>query len=154
MLPRTLSHICVGKKIKGGVVVVGLLDSRQLDVQASNFRLNMSHNAEAVVHEPLDVNLVTQRWLKIQSSSLLVLKLSAYIKVAEITMVQVLCLVEDERTFSNLAFMKSKLRSKLTTHLDLCVRMFTQNFYNVNNFRYDAGIVAWNEVYIRYHTGC
>jgi hypothetical protein len=58
----------------------------------------------------------------------LVLKLNENIKVAKITMVQVLGLVEDERTFSNLAFMKSKFRSKLTTHLDLCVCMFIQFF--------------------------
>jgi hypothetical protein len=99
---------CVGKKIKGGVVVAGLLDSQQLDVQASYFTLTMSHNAEVVMHEPSDVNLVTRMWLKIQSSLLLVLKLSEYIKVTEITLMQVLSLVEDEKTFSNLAFMKSE----------------------------------------------
>jgi hypothetical protein len=32
--------------------------------------------------------------------------------------------VGDERCFFNLGFMKSKLRNKLTTHLDLVVRMF------------------------------
>jgi hypothetical protein len=63
-------------------------------------------------------------WLKIQSFTLLVLKLSKYIKVVEITMVQILGSIEDERTFSNLVFMKSKLHKKLTTHLNLCVRMF------------------------------
>jgi hypothetical protein len=39
-------------------------------------------------------------------------------------MVQILGSIEDERTFSNLVFMKSKLHKKLTTHLNLCVRMF------------------------------
>jgi hypothetical protein len=48
-------------------------------------------------------------------------------------MVQVLGLVEDERTFNNLAFTKSKLHNKLTTHLNLCMCMFTQIFYNVSN---------------------
>ncbi len=84
----------------------------------------MSHNVEAVVHEPSNVNLVTRMWLKIQSFPLLVLKLSEYIKVVEIAMVQVLGLIEDERTFNNLVFMKSKMRTRLTTHLDLCVCMF------------------------------
>ncbi len=90
------------------------------------------------MHEPSDVNPVTRMWLKIQSSPLLVLKLSEYIKVDEIIMLQVLGLVEDEKTFNNLPFMKSKLHNKLTTHLDLCVHLFTQIFYNVNNFSYDA----------------
>jgi hypothetical protein len=66
--------------------------------------------------------------------SLLVLKLREYVKVVEIAMVQVLGLVQDEMTFNNLAFMKSKLGNIITTHLNLCVRMFTQNFYNVSNF--------------------
>jgi len=38
-----------GKRIKGGVVVVGLLDSQHLDVQASYFILTMSHNVKAVM---------------------------------------------------------------------------------------------------------
>jgi len=32
-------------------VVLGLLDSRLLDVQASYFKLNMTHNVEVVVQE-------------------------------------------------------------------------------------------------------
>ncbi len=59
-------------------------------MQASYFTLTMGHNAEVVMHEPSDVNLVTRMWLKIQSSLLLVLKLNEYIKVAEITLMQVL----------------------------------------------------------------
>ncbi len=142
---------CVGKKIKGGVVIVGLLDSRQLDVQVSYFRLTMSHNVEAMMQKPSNVNMVIQMWLENQSSPLLVLKLNEYINIVEIVMVQVLGSIEDERTFSNLTFMKSKLCNKLTAHIDLCVCMFTYNFYNVSNFPYDAAIVAWKEVCIRYH---
>jgi transcriptional antiterminator len=100
------------------------------------------------------VNLVIRMWLKIQFSPLLILKLSEYIKVVEIAMVQIFGLVEDERTFNNLAFMKNKLHNRLTTHLNLCVRMFTHNFYNVNNFPYDAAITTWKEVCIRYHVDC
>ncbi len=73
------------------------------------------------------MNPIIRMWSRIQSSPLLVLKVNEYIKVAEIVMVQVLGSVEDERTFSNLAFMNNKLHNKLTTHLDLCV-MFIQNF--------------------------
>jgi hypothetical protein len=62
----------------------------------------MSHNVEVVMQEPSNVNPITQMWLKIQSFPLLVLKLIEYIKVVEIVMVQVLGLVEDERTFNNL----------------------------------------------------
>jgi hypothetical protein len=70
-------------------------------------------------------------------------------KVTKIAMVQVLGLVEDGKTLSNLAFMKSKLHNQLITHFDFCVQMFTQFFYNVINFLYDAAIATWKEICIR-----
>jgi predicted nucleotidyltransferase len=39
-------------------------------------------------------------------------------------MIQVLGFVEDEKTFSNLLFMKNKLQNWLATQIDLCVKMF------------------------------
>jgi hypothetical protein len=49
-------------------------------------------------------------------------------EVAKIVMVQVLSLVENERTFNNLAFRKNKLHKLLATHLKLCVcKTFTQS---------------------------
>jgi len=71
----------VDKKLKKGFIVFGLLDSRQLDVQAFHFKLTMSHNVEAMMWESKYANLVTHMWLKIQSSTLLVQKLSEYMKV-------------------------------------------------------------------------
>ncbi len=64
-------------------------------------------------------------------------------KVVDIVMVQVLDSVEGERTFNNLIFMKSKLHNQLTTHLNLCVRVFTQNFYNVT---YDTTTTTWKKL--------
>ncbi len=66
-------------------------------------------------------------------------------------MVQVLGLMEDERTFNNLAFMKSKLHNQLITHFDLCVCMFTCNFYTISNVLHNATIVKCKEVCIKYH---
>ncbi len=51
--------------------------------------------------------------------------------------------VEDERCFSTLAFMKSKLHNRLTTHLPLVVRMFAQWFYTLQNFSYVECIEQW-----------
>jgi hypothetical protein len=45
-------------------------------------------------------------------------KLSEYMKVVKIAMVQVLRLVKDERTFNNLSFMKSKFHNWLSTHFN------------------------------------
>jgi ABC-type bacteriocin/lantibiotic exporter with double-glycine peptidase domain len=64
--------------------------------------------------------------MRINSSLILNEKLSEYNKLAEITMVQVLGSIEDERTFNNLSFMKNEFQNRLTTHLDLWVRRFSQ----------------------------
>jgi len=51
--------------------------------------------------------------------------------------------VEDERCFSNQGFMKSKLRNRLTTHLDLVVKMFVQNSFTSNTFPFVVAMSSW-----------
>lgn len=77
-------------------------------------------------------------------------KFNEYIKLVEISMVQVLCSIEDERTFSDLSFMMNKLWNQFTIHLDLCVRMFGQKNFTLFNFHYDEAIALWKEVIMRY----
>jgi hypothetical protein len=48
--------LCVNKRLKRRFIVLRLLDSRQLDVQASHFRLTMNHNVEGMMHDSKDVN--------------------------------------------------------------------------------------------------
>jgi hypothetical protein len=50
--------------------------------------------------------------------------------------------VEDDRIFSTLMFMKTRLRNRLCEHLDLVVCMFAQPFYTVDTFPYDDAITA------------
>lgn len=64
-------------------------------------------------------------------------------KLAKLAMVQVIGSVEDERCFFTLAFMKSILCNKLTTHLPLVVHMFAQHFYTIQNFPYGECIEQW-----------
>jgi len=85
----------------------------------------MSHNVEPIMVKSFDNNFVSRLWMKIISFPILICKLSEYKKLVEIAMVRVLGFVEDERTFSNLTFMKNRLRNRLTTHLDVCVCMFS-----------------------------
>jgi hypothetical protein len=46
----------------------------------------------------------------------------------------ILGFVEDERCFSTLSFLKSKLHNHLIKHLDLVVMMFTQEHYTLDSF--------------------
>ncbi len=57
-------------------------------------------------------------------------------KLVELAIVQVVGIVGDEHCFPILAFMKSKLCNKLTTHLPLVMHMFVQHFYTTHNFFY------------------
>ncbi len=72
------------------------------------------------------------------------------IKLVKIAMLQVLESIENERTFSNLSFMKNKLQNQLIIHVDLCVRMFSHNFFILSNFYYDEAIALWKEVAMKY----
>ena len=80
-----------------------------------------------------------------RTNGLLLNRLSEFIKVAEIAITAILCSVEDERTFSNLAFIKSKLRNRLGVHLDTCVRLFSQGFYSQDTFPYHEAITLWRD---------
>lgn len=46
--------------------------------------------------------------------------------------------------------MKSKLRNRLTTHLDLVICMFSQHFHTFKNFFYDVAIKEWKEMSTQY----
>ena len=47
--------------------------------------------------------------------------------------------VEDERMFSALSLLKSKLRNKLDKHMDTCLRLYVTK-YNINNFPYERAL--------------
>jgi hypothetical protein len=126
------------------------LDICNLELQSSFLKITMISNAQAAMALPMTENPMSQLWRKLSSNALISAKLSEFMKVAEIAHVQVLGSVEDERTFSSLSFLKSKLRNRLTTHLDLVVRMFAQDFYTLNNFPYQTAIIDWKAQNVRY----
>jgi len=71
-----------------------------------------------------DKNLVSKLWMKIRSSPIMAHKLSECIKLDEIVLIQVLGFVKDERTFNNLAYMKTSYKI-VWQHILLCVCMFS-----------------------------
>jgi hypothetical protein len=54
--------------------------------------------------------------------------------------------MEEEHIFNILSFLKSKLRNKLTIHLDLCTLL--QHFYAFENFWFDVVIHKWKEMHV------
>jgi hypothetical protein len=75
-------------------------------------------------------------WRLLIASQVLVCSFLKYVKLVEMAIVQIVGNVKDECCFFTLAFMKSKLRNKLTTHLPLVVWMFAHQFYILQNFPY------------------
>jgi len=53
--------------------------------------------------------------------------------------------MEDEHTFSTLAFMKDKLCNRLGPRLNMIVCMFAQEFFIQGNFPYHEAITNWKE---------
>jgi hypothetical protein len=66
-------------------------------------------------------------------------------KLIKLAIIMVLGSVEDETTFSTFTFMKLKLRNQLTTHLNLVVRMYAQDFFTLQSFPLYTAITEWNE---------
>lgn len=53
-------------------------------------------------------------------------------------LVQIIESVEDKKMFSTLNFMKSKLKNKLQEYLPMIMGMYTQTFFELDNFPYNA----------------
>jgi hypothetical protein len=84
----------------------------------------MQSNNETTMKPPHDYNPTTWMWRRFDSNVILKDMISKYFKLIEFVIVVVLGSVEDERTFSIITFMKSKLRNLLTTNLDRVVKMY------------------------------
>jgi hypothetical protein len=119
------------------------LDPYKLDWQQSLFKLTMKQNAAKAMEAPHDVNPVTKLWQRLGCNGLLVSRLSEYMRLAEIAITAVLGSAEDERTFSNLAFVKNKVRNRLGGHLDTTVKMYSQGFYDLQSFPYSDAFNHW-----------
>ncbi len=88
-------------------------------------------------------NPCTKIWTKLATNQLLFHRLSKWLKFIELSMAIIMGSVEDERCFSNQGFMKSKLRNRLTTHLDLVVKMFVQKSFTSNTFPFVVAMSSW-----------
>jgi len=51
--------------------------------------------------------------------------------------------MEDERTFSSLSFMKSKLRATLIDNLEVTIGMYLQKVFTLESFPYQSFFEEW-----------
>jgi len=107
-------------------------------MQTNIFKITMKFNATLVMEAPFHVNPLTQFWKTLKVFRILKHSFLECFKLAKIASVQVLGLVEDKCTFSTLSFMKSKLKNCLNEHLHTIVGVYSQPFFTLNTFPYDA----------------
>jgi hypothetical protein len=69
----------------------------------------MKNNNYGALHPLLDYDLTIKLWGWLASNIIVVDKLSEYLKLVKLAIIMVLGNVEDENTFSNVNFLKSKL---------------------------------------------
>lgn len=70
-------------------------------------------------------------------------EISEYFHLYELYQTMIIGSVEDERVFSSLQFVKSKVRNILVKKLENCFRLYV-SLYNVDMFPYDRAIAIWN----------
>ncbi len=92
------------------------------------------------MYQPMDLNAMFKLWKNFFSNVFLHVQLFEFLKATKLVVVQTMGFVEDERIFSTLTFIKTKLHIQLCEHLDLVVCMFAQPFYIVDIFLYDNTI--------------
>jgi hypothetical protein len=72
----------------------------------------------------LDCNPCIQMWTNLANNELFSHWLFEWLKFIKLSMAMIMGVVEAEKYLLNMGFIKSMLRNRLTTHLDLVVKMF------------------------------
>jgi hypothetical protein len=127
-----------------------LLNASDLICEQGMFKLTMKSNVIVCMALPFDLNPLTKMWHLVITFRVLSSSFPKYVKLVELAMMQIVGDVEDERCFSTLAFTKSKLWNRFTTHLPLVVCMFAQQVYTLQIFPYADYIEQWQGACHRY----
>jgi hypothetical protein len=143
------AHYGQGRTVKNSekelVHIAPLVSPQLLDAQTSMFKITMKKNYEWAVAKPVKTNPTSKLWGKLAENKHLKERISEFFKIAELAIVSVIGSVEDERTFSNLTFIKSKLRNKLTSNLETVMRLYGQKIFSIEDFPYQDVIDNWLE---------
>jgi hypothetical protein len=123
----------VGGKV-GKTAITSPLCAELLVSQSSKFKSYARNHAKAIMEqESGNIPKLTLFW-RIFSKIHGAPRVSEWLKLARLAMCMVGGSVEDERAFSALAFVKNKQRNALNVHLELCVCLKTQHFFQLEDF--------------------
>ena len=94
------------------------------------------------MENPNEEGAVTKLWKTFGERNHVRESILEYFKLTDLCLTMILGLVEDERFFSTLGFLKSKVRNKLDKKLDNCLRLYNSR-YEVEIFPYDRVVNIW-----------
>lgn len=134
------SHFCRETEIQGEHIQ-GILDGKKLKDQARCFADTMWEQFSKL-DNALEYGAITKLWTTLSGSEFLLQNMSEYFKLVDLCQTMILGSVEDERMFSALTFLKSKLRNKLDKNVDTCLRLYVTK-YEVDNFPYERAVALW-----------
>jgi hypothetical protein len=139
-LNTLVDYFC--KKVEiHGEQVEGILDQSKLFQQATPFAKTMWNQFRAL-ENPLKYGAITRLWAVLGASQYLQEKISKYFKLADLCQTMILGSVEDERIFSALSFLKSKMRNKLDKHIDICLLLYVTKD-DITSFPYERALALW-----------
>jgi hypothetical protein len=98
-----------------------ILSLAKLDIQTTLFKQCMQENAHKMMKKPITLNPVARLGIALALTITWSMPSASISLWPEFATVMVLGNVQDERTFSTVSFMKSKLRNKLTMNLQTVV---------------------------------
>jgi hypothetical protein len=105
----------------------------------------MKNQAPRAMERPRKKILLIKLWHHFAINNLLVVYLFEYIKLVQMAIVQIIGNIKNERTFSTLTFMKSKLWNCLVGHLNIVIHMFVQKNFIKDTFPFQVAIANWND---------
>ena len=166
---------CCPRKAADGTEVPPLLNGRLLDQQAPSFITLVSELAKGqrlqrtredterqrqqsmaaadptapeckLAHRKLLSDTPTSRlWTTISNSVSMADSVTEFAALAQLVFVMVPGSVEDERRFSAMGYVQDSVRNRLHEHLGLCVRMFSQDLFDLRTFPFAEALTIWQE---------
>jgi hypothetical protein len=86
--------------------------------------------------QQINLNPMSRLCMKLYTNALLCVMFNKFMKVVELVVVQIMGIVEDEKTFNNLAFMKTSSTINCVKISTFVIHMYDQPFYTIYNFPY------------------
>ena len=97
-----------------------------------------------VMENPNEEGAVIKIWKNLGERNQLREAIPEYFKLTNLCLTMILGSVEDERVFSTLGFLKSKVRNKLDKNLDNWLRLYNSR-YEVESFPYERAFSIWRK---------